>query len=85
MCAVDAAADAKMMQARLYEAASAISKDGQEQADLMQNFHFANVPMSGVSDEGANFLPYLMGHWRSGRHVITTHSAGKCSTGSCKL
>ena len=73
---VDAEADAKLMQSSLREALASLSSDEQRAAASLDNMHFATVPMSGVSDKGANFLPNLMGHWTSGRAIMSAQSTG---------
>lgn len=76
-CAVDAASDARMMRARLQAAAQSLGLTEQQQLQRLGSFHFANVPMSGVSDSGANFLPNLMGRWTSSRRLIRAQAPGE--------
>lgn len=62
---------------------SAMRRQGKSEAEVnarLAFFHFAKVPMSGVSDKGANFLPNLMGNWPSSRAVVKTHDLGEPSS-----
>ena len=72
---MDAAADAQMMQAALQKAAHDLNMP-EKQEQIEQKFNCADVPMSGVSDMGANFLPNLLGHWTSARRIVTASNTG---------
>jgi hypothetical protein len=40
------------------------------------HLHFSTLPLTGLSDVGANFIPYLMAQWRASKKVVSAPSAG---------
>lgn len=66
-----------MMQSALKAAAASLLAEGQDMRAKLDHFHFATVPMSGLSDAGANFLPNLMGRWTSSTRKVHAASTGE--------
>lgn len=66
-----------MMRGRLMEEMAALEFNNSAMQQQLERFHFASLPMTGVSDVRANWIPYLMGHWQSPKKVIRAHGAGK--------
>ena len=58
------------MRGRMRWAASQLGLGAAEAAARLERLAFATLPMSGLSDVGGNFLPYLLDHWRSPRKVL---------------
>ena len=60
------------MRGRMRWAASQLGLGAAEAAARLAQLAFATLPMSGLSDVGGNFLPYLLDHkpWRSPRKVL---------------
>ena len=58
--AVDALGDVKAMQKRLMWAMDELELGLSEKQDWESHLHFATLPLSGLSDVGANFIPYLV-------------------------
>ena len=58
--AVDALGDVKAMQKRLMWAMDDLELGLSEKQDWESHLHFATLPLSGLSDVGANFIPYLV-------------------------
>lgn len=42
----------------------------------LSHWHFSTLPLSGLSDVGANFIPYLMGQWRASKKILSATTAG---------
>ncbi|KAK9821321.1 hypothetical protein WJX81_001912 [Elliptochloris bilobata] len=68
---LDAAGQANAMRGRLRWAASQLGLGAAQAAARLDRLAFATLPVSGLSDVGANFLPYLLDHWRSPRKRLT--------------
>jgi len=83
MRAVDAKARAEEMRDRLAWAADRLRLGAAQAAARMARLAFATLPMSGLSDVGANFLPYLLDHWRSPRKVLA--AVGGAGAPPCPL
>ena len=64
--AVDALGDVTAMQKRLMWAMDELELGRSEKQDWESHLHFATLPLSGLSDVGANFIPYLV-------HPATLH------------
>jgi hypothetical protein len=58
------------MRDRLAWAADRLRLGAAQAAARMARLAFATLPVSGLSDVGANFLPYLLDHWCSPRKVL---------------
>lgn len=58
--AVDALGDVKAMQKRLMWAMDELELRLSEKRNWESHLHFATLPLSGLSDVGANFIPYLV-------------------------
>ena len=58
------------MRGRMRWAASQLGLSAAQAAARLDSLAFATLPVSGLSDVGANFLPYLLDHWRSPRKVL---------------
>ena len=58
--AVDALGDVTMMRARLSWAMDELNLKHSESQQWLSHLHFAKLPLSGLSDVGANFVPYLV-------------------------
>ena len=61
-------------------AASQLGLGAAEAAARLGRLAFATLPMSGLSDVGANFIPYLLDHkpWRSLRKVLVAGAGAYC-------
>ncbi len=57
---MDALGDVKQMQKRLMWAMGELGLDLSQKQDWEFHLHFATLPLSGLSDVGANFIPYLV-------------------------
>ena len=80
--AVDAQARAEAMRSRLQWAADRLGLGAAQAAARLDRLAFATLPVSGLSDVGANFLPYLLDHWRSPRKMLLAFT-GSGSLHSC--
>ena len=80
--AVDAQGRAEAMRSRLQWAADQLGLGAAQAAARLDRLAFVTLPVSGLSDVGANFLPYLLDHWRSPRKVLIA-STGSGSICSC--
>lgn len=58
--AVDALGDVTMMRDRLSWAMDELEVKHSEKQQWLSHLHFATLPLSGLSDVGANFIPYLV-------------------------
>ena len=43
----------------------------------LAHLHFSTLPMTGLSDIGANFVPSLMGKWRATKKVLALRGPGE--------
>ena len=75
--AVDAQGQAEAMRGRMRWAASQLGLAAAEAAARLDRLAFATLPVSGLSDVGANFLPYLLDHWRSPRKVLVAGAGAR--------
>ena len=48
-----------------------------EREPRLAHWHFSSLPLSGLSDVGANFIPYLMGRWRASKKTISAAVSGE--------
>lgn len=81
MCtAVDAAGDAGWMKERLLWATDKLNMNNAEKEARLSHWHFSTLPLSGLSDVGANFIPYLMGRWRASKKILTASDSGAVSS-----
>ncbi len=77
MCfAVDAAGDAGWMKERLLWAMDKLGMRDTERKPRLAHWHFSSLPLSGLSDVGANFIPYLLGRWRASKKTISASVSG---------
>ena len=37
----------------------------------LAHLHFSTLPLTGLSDVGANFIPYLMGQWPASKKIVS--------------
>ena len=58
--AEDALGDVTMMRDRLSWAMDELELKHSQKQQWMSHLHFATLPLSGLSDVGANFIPYLV-------------------------
>ena len=58
--AVDAVGDVTAMRDRLLWAMDKLEVKHAERQEWLAHLHFARLPLSGLSDVGANFIPYLV-------------------------
>ena len=58
--AEDALSDVTMMRDRLSWAMDELQLKRPEKQQWLSHLHFATLPLSGLSDVGANFIPYLV-------------------------
>ena len=58
-CAVGAVEDMKMMRAQLVSVLEQQGKSKDEIEAALANFHFSQFPMSGVSDQGAQYTAHV--------------------------
>ncbi|KAK9805085.1 hypothetical protein WJX73_003188 [Symbiochloris irregularis] len=68
--------DSEMMRAVLQAATDNLPVSNRARAVSLSNMHFGDVPMTGISDKGANFLTSLMGQWTSARAIMQATSTG---------
>lgn len=81
---MDAQGQAEAMRGRMRWAASQLGLGAAGAAARLDRLAFATLPMSGLSDVGANFLPYLLDHWRSPRKILVAGTGA--STGhACEI
>ena len=81
MCctAVDAAGDAGWMKERLLWATDKLNLSNADKDARLSHWHFSTLPLTGLSDVGANFIPYLMGRWRASKKILTASESGAVS------
>ena len=58
--AVDAVGDVTAMRYRLLWAMDKLDVKHAARQEWLAHLHFATLPLSGLSDVGANFIPYLV-------------------------
>ncbi|BDA49567.1 hypothetical protein COCOBI_14-1860 [Coccomyxa sp. Obi] len=74
---LDAAGDAGWMKERLLWATDKLNINNAEKEARLSHWHFSTLPLSGLSDVGANFIPYLMGRWRASKKILTASESGE--------
>lgn len=67
------------MKERLLWALDRVNMDDAERQLRLTHWHFSSLPLSGLSDVGANFIPYLMGRWRATKKIMTASTSGGAS------
>ncbi|KAK9816886.1 hypothetical protein WJX72_006713 [[Myrmecia] bisecta] len=77
--------DTTMMRSRLLEEMAALNFTQSAVQQQLARFHFSKLPMTGVSDYHANWIPYLMGHWKAPKKVIEAMGPGDWSLTSERL
>ena len=73
---MDAAGDAGWMKERLLWAMDKLEMGNAEREPRLAHWHFSSLPLSGLSDAGANFIPYLMGRWRASKKTLSAVVSG---------
>ena len=73
---VDATNDTTWMKQRLLWAMDKLDLAQANREAWLAHLHFSMLPMTGLSDIGANFIPSLMGKWRATKKVLSTNDAG---------
>lgn len=58
--AVDALRDVMLMRDRMLWAMDEVDLKQSKKQEWLSHLHFAKLPLSGLSDVGANFIPYLV-------------------------
>ncbi|CAL5224693.1 g7419 [Coccomyxa viridis] len=82
---LDALGDVTMMSDRLQWAMDELDLKHSERKQWLSHLHFAKLPLSGLSDVGANFIPYLMGRWRASKKVLSAVPSGSMRTSTERL
>eukprot|EP00884_Botryococcus_braunii_P002886 jgi/Botrbrau1/12599/Bobra.0169s0127.1 len=77
--------DAQYFKKRLEEGLQALNVSSNEIPDRMQQFYFSTANMASVSDQGANFLPYLLDHWNSPRRQLLFNASDGWELKSTRL
>lgn len=68
--------DAQYFKKRLEEGLRGLNVSSNDIGKRMEQFYFPTANMASVSDKGANFLPYLLGHWTSPRRQVLFNDSG---------
>lgn len=71
------------MKERLLWAIDKLNMSTAEKDARMSHWHFSTLPLTGLSDVGANFIPYLMGRWRASKKILTASESGCCRQQYC--
>ena len=74
---MDATNDTTWMKERLIWAMDKLDLAQADRDLWLAHLHFSTLPMTGLSDIGANFIPYLMGRWRAAKKVVSRTGSGE--------
>ena len=64
------------MKERLLWATDKLNLSNADKEARLSHWHFSTLPLTGLSDVGANFIPYLMGRWRASKKILTASESG---------
>ncbi len=69
--------DAQYFRTRIRDSLTALNVTENNLEKRMQQFNFGTMNLASVSDVGANFLPYLLDHWKSPRRKLVANGTGE--------